>query len=73
MEAQESYQSLFEDTAKYNAIMSALAEVVYREMRKKDIKALDEMGAYTYELPQNLSMVAETPIFYGEENVESCD
>ena len=27
MEAQESYQSLFEDTAKYNAIMSALAEV----------------------------------------------
>ena len=60
MEAQESYQSLFEDTAKYNAIMSALAEVVYREMRKKDIKALDESGAYTYEIPQNLSMVAET-------------
>ena len=26
MQAQESYQSLFEDTAKYNAIMSALAE-----------------------------------------------
>ena len=60
-----SYQSLFEDTAKYNAIMSALAEVVYREMRKKDIKALDETGAYTYEMPQNLSMVAEAPIPYG--------
>ena len=44
MEAQESYQSLFEDTAKYNAIMRALAEVVYREMRKKDRKALDESG-----------------------------
>ncbi len=64
--AQESYQSLFEDTAKYNAIMSALAEVVYREMRKKDIKALDEMGAYTYEMPQNLSMVAEDPAPYGD-------
>ena len=44
MEAQESYQSLFEDTAKHNAIMRALAEVVYREMRKKDRKALDESG-----------------------------
>ena len=68
MEAQESYQSLFEDTAKYNAIMSALAEVVYREMRKKDIKTLDETGAYTYEMPQNLSMVAETQAQYGEDN-----
>ena len=45
--------------------MSALAEVVYREMRKKDIKALDETGAYTYEMPQSLSMVAETPTPYG--------
>ena len=62
MEAQESYQSLFEDTAKYNAIMSALAEVVYREMRKKDIKVLD--GAYVYEMPQNLSMVAEKAVAY---------
>ncbi len=66
MEAQESYQSLFEDTAKYNAIMSALAEVVYREMRKKDIKALDETGAYTYEMPQDLSMVAEALAPYGD-------
>ena len=68
MEAQESYQSLFEDTAKYNAIMSVLAEVVYREMRKKEIKALDETGAYTYEMPQNLSMVAEDQAQYGECN-----
>lgn len=65
MEAQESYQSLFEDTAKYNAIMSALAEVVYREMRRKEIKSLDKSGAYTYEMPQNLSMVAEGAIPYG--------
>lgn len=71
MEAQESYQSLFEDTAKYNAIMSALAEVVYREMRKKDIRTLDEAGAYTYEMPQNLSMVAEPPIQYGKNDNET--
>lgn len=64
MEAQESYQSLFEDTAKYNAIMSALAEVVYREMRKKDTKALDEPGAYIYEMPKNLHIVAEEPVPY---------
>ncbi len=57
---------MFEDTAKYNAIMSALAEVVYREMRKKDIKALDETGTYTYEMPQNLFMVAEDPAPYGD-------
>lgn len=35
MESQETYTSLFEDQHKYNAIMSALAEVIYREMRKK--------------------------------------
>lgn len=35
MESQETYTSLFEDQHKYNAIMSALADVVYREMRKK--------------------------------------
>ena len=33
MESQESYSSLFEDQAKYNAVMSALAGMVYREMR----------------------------------------
>ena len=31
----ENYTALFEDQNKYNAIMSALAEVIYREMRKK--------------------------------------
>ena len=35
MESQETYTTLFEDQHKYNAIMSALAEVVYREMRKR--------------------------------------
>jgi type I restriction enzyme R subunit len=34
MESQETYSSLFEDQSKYNAIMSALCTVVYREMRK---------------------------------------
>ncbi|MFQ7828013.1 type I restriction endonuclease subunit R [Clostridium fessum] len=34
-ESQDTYTSLFEDQNKYNAIMSALAEVIYREMRKK--------------------------------------
>ena len=33
-ESQDTYTSLFEDQSKYNAIMSALAEVIYREMRK---------------------------------------
>ena len=66
MEAQESYQSLFEDTVKYNAIMSALAEVVYREMRKKGTKISESLEMYTYDMPQNLSMVAEAPIPYGD-------
>lgn len=35
MESQDTYTALFEDQNKYNAIMSALAEVIYREMRKK--------------------------------------
>ena len=35
MEAQDTYTALFEDQTKYNAIMSALAEVIYREMRKR--------------------------------------
>ena len=33
MESQESYSALFEDQAKYDAVMSVLAGVVYREMR----------------------------------------
>lgn len=35
-ESQESYESLFQDKNKYNAIMSALAGVIYREMRKNN-------------------------------------
>ncbi len=35
MEEQEAYSSLFEDKHKYNAIMSALAEIIYRELSKK--------------------------------------
>ena len=34
-ESQESYESLFTDKNKYNAIMSALAGVIYRELRKR--------------------------------------
>lgn len=41
-ESQESYESLFTDKNKYNAIMSALAGVIYRELRK-----LNEGGANT--------------------------
>ena len=33
IEAQEAFSSLFEDTAKYNAVMSNLGKVIYREMR----------------------------------------
>ena len=36
-ESQESYESLFKDKNKYNAIMSALAGVIYREMRKQAV------------------------------------
>ena len=32
-ESQESFSSLFEDKAKYNAIMSVLAGIIYRELR----------------------------------------
>ena len=33
-ESQDTYTSLFENQSKYNAFMYALAEVVYREMRR---------------------------------------
>ena len=35
IEAQDTFSALFEDTSKYKAIMSALAEWLYREFRKK--------------------------------------
>ena len=34
VESEETYTSLFEDKEKYNAIMRALGDIVYREMRK---------------------------------------
>ena len=34
MESQETYSSLFEDKSKYDAIMSTLADIMYREMRR---------------------------------------
>lgn len=34
LESQDTYTSLFEDQSKYNAIMNALAEIIFREMRK---------------------------------------
>ena len=33
MESQDTYTSLFADQAKYNAMMHALASIVYRDMR----------------------------------------
>jgi type I restriction enzyme R subunit len=36
MESQDSYSALFEDKTKYNAIMNALAGVIYREMRARE-------------------------------------
>jgi len=35
MESQETYESLFADKAKYNAVMSVLAEALYGEMRRR--------------------------------------
>ena len=35
LEAQDTFSSLFEDTSKYKAIMSALAEWLYGEFRNK--------------------------------------
>jgi len=34
MESQDTYTSLFEDQAKYNAVMHALGAVMYRDMRQ---------------------------------------
>ena len=61
MEAQDSYGSLFEDKSKYDAVMSALAGVIYREMRSK--KTVDYRKV---ERDEQVQMVAETPDKYGE-------
>jgi len=34
MESSETFQTLFADAAKYNAIMYALARILYRNLRK---------------------------------------
>ena len=34
IKSQETFASMFEDKAKYQAICSALAEIVYRELRR---------------------------------------
>ena len=61
MEAQDSYGSLFEDKSKYDAVMSALAGVIYREMRSK--KTVDYRKI---ERDEQVQMVAEEPVKYGE-------
>lgn len=61
MEAQDSYGSLFEDKSKYDAVMSALAGVIYREMRSK--KTVDYRKIQRNEQVQ---MVAEESVKYGE-------
>jgi hypothetical protein len=33
MESSETYQSLFADAAKYKAIMNALAQILYRDLK----------------------------------------
>ena len=39
IESQNTYTSLFEDQAKYNAVMHALGTILYREMRKQEIES----------------------------------
>ena len=36
IEHAEAYTALFQDQSKYNAIMVALAEILYREFNRKD-------------------------------------
>ena len=59
-EAQDSFASIFEDKSKYNAIMNALAGVIYREMREKGKKKEYDFGT------QQVMMVAEPGNNYGK-------
>ena len=61
MEAQDSYGSLFEDKSKYDAVMSVLAGVIYREMRSK--KTVDYRKI---QRDEQVQMVAEEPVKYGK-------
>lgn len=49
-EAQETYTSLFEDNHKYNAIMNALASIIYRELRKPKTAKTKAYPKYEEEL-----------------------
>ena len=45
-ESEEAYRGLFEDKAKYDAIMSALADILFRQFTSKNFKNLaDDMAA----------------------------
>ena len=55
------YKIRHEDKSKYDAVMSALAGVIYREMRSK--KTVDYRKIERDEQEQ---MVAEEPVKYGE-------
>ena len=61
MEAQDSYGSLFEDKSKYDAVMSALAGVIYREMRSKKTVEYRKI-----QRNEQVQMVAEESVKYGE-------
>ena len=61
MEVQDSYGSLFEEKSKYDAVMIALAGVIYREMRSK--KTVDYRKI---ERDEQVQMVAEEPVKYGK-------
>lgn len=59
-ESQESYESLFQDRSKYQAIMGVLAGVIYQEMRSGSYRMMQEnivMGAGN----AAIGIAAETP------------
>ncbi len=59
-ESQESYESLFQDRSKYQAIMGVLAGVIYQEMRSGSYRMMQEnivMGAEN----AAIGIAAETP------------
>ena len=61
MESQDSYGSLFEDKGKYDAVMSSLAGIIYREMRSKRTVNYRETNR-----DEKVKMVAEEPVKYGK-------
>lgn len=50
LESQDTYSSLFEDKGKYDAIMSTLASVIYKEMRKRPAVKFENIEAPREEL-----------------------